>query len=36
MRTIKVQLGKVADAVKELENVTGLRLLEEENSKSRL
>jgi FMN phosphatase YigB (HAD superfamily) len=36
MRTIKVQLGKVADAVKELENVTGLRLLGEENSKSRL
>jgi FMN phosphatase YigB (HAD superfamily) len=30
MSTIKVQLGKAIDAVKELEKVTGLSLLEEE------
>ncbi|KAH0545120.1 hypothetical protein FGG08_000732 [Glutinoglossum americanum] len=36
MGTIKVQLGNVVDAVKELEKVTGLELLGEDDSKLRL
>jgi FMN phosphatase YigB (HAD superfamily) len=36
MGTIKVQLGKGADAVRELEKVTGLRLLEGESLKPKL
>lgn len=36
MRTIRVHLGKGMEAVKELERLTGLRLLEEERPKSML
>jgi FMN phosphatase YigB (HAD superfamily) len=36
MSTIKVQFGKAMDAVKELEKVTGIRLVEEEVSRHKL
>lgn len=36
MRTIRVILGKTDDAVRELEKVTGLKLLEQEDAKPRL
>jgi FMN phosphatase YigB (HAD superfamily) len=33
MRTLKVNIGRTQDAVKELEQITGIQLLEEESSK---
>lgn len=36
MRTIRVILGKTDDAVRELEKVTGLKLLEQDGARSRL
>jgi hypothetical protein len=33
MRTVKVTLGKTQDAVRELEKITGLQLLDEDKAR---